>query len=299
MLVFTYYFSVNPNKINYVELVINDVYLKIFFDQNHKYYTDRVLNCARIYKNASKPVSFKVKDEENCIIVGDMGITLIIYNNNMYTALVKVTELRMDRNVRKMIPVSYFEEDNNSISCQFVLATRVLEDSDNEHIWRWYGSTGNIKITTDYKNMLFPIFSHDENDTNCVIYVTLDELQNSTSIILARQKDINSVTFKRVSRMTFDEGSLPYCKELQYALDAANSVSKSSAKNAKVTEKRNDKENEVKISDVMMCFNCVDNNEFGMGVIVFHQMKHKLDGEMRQNRGPKQILDLLPCHFCG
>eukprot|EP01084_Bolivina_argentea_P019945 37109_1 len=70
-------------------------------------------------------------------------------------------------------------------------------------------------------------------------------------------------------------------------------------KNTKVSEKRNDKENEVKISDVMMCFNCVDNNEFRMDQIVFHQMKHKLEGETRQNRGPKEILDLLPCNFCG
>eukprot|EP01084_Bolivina_argentea_P304832 526542_1 len=38
---------------------------------------------------------------------------------------------------------------------------------------------------------------------------------------------------------------------------------------------------------------------FGENVISECKILHELEGEMRQNRGPKQILDLLPCYFCG
>eukprot|EP01084_Bolivina_argentea_P202180 345509_1 len=132
---------------------------------------------------------------------------MIIYNNNVNTTLVKLTELKMDKKKQTMIPMSYFE-GSNKISCKFVLLAGLVADCDDENVWRWYGETGNVKVSTDHKNILFPTFGHDINDEKCVIRVNLQELQNVTSILLAEQEDINNVTFPRVVRTTFNAASL-------------------------------------------------------------------------------------------
>ena len=272
-------------------------FIKSIFDKNNRYYVDRILRCRQVLKQCvKKDIPISIPENNNMVLLGDIGLTLVQCGKSSYVSLTKIVGISFHKQKVHRIPFNSLNDDDQDIIFQCILATNIVSDCDDDNKLKWFGNTLHTKYRVDYRCILFPSFNSDLHNPQCIICTNTQELQNAATILLSSK---HTVKYIQINDSTRKAAELPYNTELKY--NKKCNVQTQYIKTKK-TSKTKEKSSETKLTpySLLVCNNCdEDENTFSLDVIVVHQMKHELDSQVRQNRGPIDNRALVICYFCG
>lgn len=125
-------------KISSTQQIHKTTYIKSLFDKNHKYYTDRILNCQRRYKNY-KPIEVTpMIGDVDCILEGDYGVTLIRFKNNLYVVIIKILTIHYRANRVSHLAMDKLNNPNENTTFTFYIASKIQHDIDDNGDLRWF-----------------------------------------------------------------------------------------------------------------------------------------------------------------